>query len=124
MARRAGRDPEREKMKFLIYLLLYLIILSTKVEASPIYLTLDSGFTFFKWGPTQTDLGFPNFESPKWDIEPGIEWTPKFLEKNGVWLRVSFPWQALGQSATFFHKGQTYIDGPRIGIRFRGRIIQ
>lgn len=88
-----------------------------------IYFTLDSGLTAFKWGANQSGLGFPHFESPKWDIEPGIEGTPNFLARHGLWFRLSFPWQALGRSATFFHHGQTYVDGPRIGIRWRGRLV-
>ena len=105
-------------------IVLMMILTAACASASPIYLTLDSGLTAFKWGPTQTSLGFPHFETPKWDIEPGIEWSPGFLEKHGVWFRASFPWQALGRSATFYHEGQTYVDGPRFGIRLRGRLSQ
>ena len=93
-------------------------------SASPVYLTIDSGFTSFKWGSNHSGLGFPHLGSPRWDIEPGFEWTPSFLEKKGFWFRASFRWQALGQSSTWYHRGQSYVDGPRIGIRFRGRISQ
>ena len=97
---------------------------ASMAAASPVYLTIDSGVTSFKWGPNQSGLGFPHLESPKWDIEPGFEWSPRALERRGFWLRASFRWQALGWSASYFHEGQTYVDGPRIGVRFRGRIAQ
>jgi len=115
---------KRYWIAFYIIFIYSLFIGTCLAHSSPVYLTLDTGLTAFKWGAYQTGLGFPHFEPPKWDVEPGIEWTPSFLERKGIWIRASFPWQALGHSATFFHQGQTYIDGPRIGIRFRGRIIQ
>ena len=98
-------------------------IASAKAAPGGTYFTLDTGLTAFKWGVNQSGLGFPHFESPKWDIEPGIEWATDGMATRGLWIRLSFPWQALGRSATFYHQGQTYIDGPRLGIRWRGRLV-
>ena len=109
-------------MKGLIAVMLAMVW-AVGCSAEPVYLTADVGVTFFKWGPNEGPLGFPHFESGKVDFEPGLEWSPGFLAKRGIWLRGSFRWQALGRSATFFHEGQTYVDGPRFGIRFRGRLV-
>ena len=116
-------SPIRRLRAVCLAALIAATVLAPRACASSAYLTLDTGLTAFKWGAYETGLGFPHFDSPKWDLEPGLEWAPSFLERQGLWLRVSFPWQALGRSSTFFHDGQTYVDGPRFGIRWRGKLV-
>ena len=94
-----------------------------KAHASPVYVTLESGFTAFKFGYGTTGAGFPHLETPKFDVEPGVEWSPRFLERRGVWLTASFRWQALGRWPREWG-AERYVDGPRLGIRFRGRVTQ
>ena len=85
-----------------------------------LFFTLDSGMTWFKTGYETTDYGFPQLASPKFDVEPGFEYSAGWLEKHGVWLRASFRYQSLGGPGAKW----PYSDGPRLGIRFRGRLVQ
>ena len=107
----------------LLPLVLLAALAPAQADATPLYFTLDAGATSFKWGSEATEAGFPHFESPKPDIEPGLEWSPEPLARAGFWFRGSFRWQALGEAADFTHSGLAYVDGFRVGIRFRARLI-
>jgi hypothetical protein len=109
-------------MKRWLLVLSFLVTVST-TEASPLYVTLDTGFNFFKYGFETTNNGFPDLAPAHWGIELGTEWSPSFLEKRGIWLRASFPWQSIGAVPGDNPPRVYYIDGPRVGIRFRGRIV-
>jgi len=99
--------------------LLALVALAGPAYASPLYVTLDTGLTAFKSGYELHEIGFPKLAHPKFDVEPGFEWAPAWMERKGLWLRASFRYQSLGGGAARW----PYVDGPRIGIRFRSRLM-
>jgi hypothetical protein len=90
------------------------------VRAGSVFVTLDTGLTCFKSGYELDDIGFPKLAHPKFDVEPGFEFAPAWMERRGIWLRASFRFQSLGGAAAKW----PYVDGPRLGVRFRWRITQ
>lgn len=98
--------------------------LASTSTASPVYLTVDTGFEHFKFGPNAEQAGFPNFAPGRWGINSAFEWSPSFLERRGLWLFGGFSWQSIDGAArsAWPHSGLIYADGLRWGIRGRWRL--
>ena len=106
-------------MKRLV-LALALLALPAAASASPLYLAVETGASIFKYNDRHLDNGVPHFSDLTYDFYAGVEWSPGGLERRGWWLLAGFRYQALGPSR---FSDQTFFDGPRIGVRFRGRLV-
>lgn len=120
-ARRAKETLATIAMFLLVVLaaLLHDSCMPDRANASPVYLSVESGAGLFKWGDATYENGVPKFTDPAFDFSAAFEWGPGWLERRGFWLSAGFRYQSLGRSRMC---DQTFIDGPRIAIKFRGRV--
>jgi hypothetical protein len=102
-------------------LVLAMLLLAAPAQATPVYFTTGIGASLFKYNDRALDNGIPRFTDLTYDFYAGIEWSPGFLERRGWWIDAGFRYQALGPSR---YSEQTFFDGPRVGIKFRGRLTQ
>jgi hypothetical protein len=106
-----------------IALLLLALLAAPAAHASPLWLEVETGATFFKWNQeTWTEEnGLPGFGEPKWDFGASLKWAPASLQSRGFLFSAGFRYQALGWSK---YSQKTFVDGPRLGISYRGRLVQ
>lgn len=100
-------------------IILAILFLAAPAFASPVYFEIESGFGAYKWGDAATFEGFPEFGKPRWDFGLGFEWSPK--ESTGIYLHAGFRYQALGDVPES-PLDQRFVDGPRLAIKWRGRL--
>lgn len=102
-----------------LLLALAALLFAAPALAAPVWFSVETGGHAFKWVDNTYDDGAPKFDRLKWTFDAAFEWAPASLQDRGFLFVAGFRYVSLGESK---YSWATYVDGPRVAVKWRGRL--